>query len=655
MEINPNNLSFEPGLNLLRVSQRKIKKILAWLVFLCLIFLGLYGIFVFIFYPWQEYRTLVYFSLLIDMFLFYLWRQKKNYRKIRLPKEGETLEILVFLDGKSEKLLEDAYLFARRRGYHFLRPIHFFAVCLKEKKFRKIIKRLNCSIEQISAKTESILAKSLAESGAGDLDPKQSSDFKKVFSDAYVFCLRKGYDQITPIDILWSMSRQKNLVGMIFDEFGIASEEIERVIEWSRLEEEIKKSSKSFFWRRRFKPRSKLNRALTAVLTPTLDKVSQDLTLLAKRGDFELVIGREKEIGDIFNFFSAAKTGVVLVGEDEVGKKSIIKKLAQLMIEENVPNFLKDKRLIELNLGALVGLSDSQKVEERLKQIIAEVNRAGNIILVIENIDNLVGLKSQAGGLDLSEILVSPLEDKEFFLLGTSLSVNHAAKIEGKILGQVLEKIEVAAPSRDFLWKILITKIYLIEKKLKVFFSADSLDQAIDLAERYIYGKSLPAKVIDLLTEAGYLVSGRRGSDSLVKGEDIVNLVSKKTKIPMEETEEPEKHKLLNLEKLIHQRLINQEEAVKAVSAAMRRSRLETKKRNKPIASFLFVGPTGVGKTELAKTLAQVYFGDEKKMIRLDMSEYQEKRAIRRLIGLQTDAGVEKGYLTEMVKRQPYS
>jgi len=160
---------------------------------------------------------------------------------------------------------------------------------------------------------------------------------------------------------------------------------------------------------------------------------------------------------------------------------------------------------------------------------------------------------------------------------------------------------------------------------------------------------------MDLLIEAGYRVREQKGSGSLVKGNDITELVAEKTNIPLGEIEETEKDKLLHLEDLIHEHVVDQEEAVEAISSAMRRSRLELQGRKKPIANFLFVGPTGVGKTETAKALARVYFGNEKKMIRLDMSEYQEKRGLRRLIGSRTEGGVNKGYLTEAVKRQPYS
>lgn len=181
------------------------------------------------------------------------------------------------------------------------------------------------------------------------------------------------------------------------------------------------------------------------------------------------------------------------------------------------------------------------------------------------------------------------------------------------------------------------------------------MEQAVNLADQYLYGKALPAKAMDLLAEAASLVSSQKGANSIIKGSDIIELVSKKTEIPLGQIQETEKEKLLQMEKLIHQRVINQEEGVKEISSALRRSRLELQNKEKTICNFLFVGPTGVGKTESAKALARVYFGNEKRMIRLDMSEYQEKRGLRQLIGMHSDEGITKGYLTEAVKRQPYS
>jgi ATP-dependent Clp protease ATP-binding subunit ClpC len=666
------NITFRPGLNFLRITQRKLRRILGGLFFVFLVLFGIYGIWALV----AGFANIFYLSLLTDMFLFFRWqRRREKVKKIsffRSPTPNklgaglleehpsQEIEVSLFLDKSAQEALEKSWLFAYRKRYRSLRPIHLFASFLKEKKFKKILKRLNCQSKKVIEKTKNILESSSffpeSEKDGVILGPKIASDFKEVFIGAYLFCLKKRKGQIGILDILWAISQQKNLVGMIFDEFGISPEEIERVVEWAQLEEEINKRERAFFWRRFFKPKGKLNRTMTAVLTPLLDKVSRDLTFLARQGQFEVVIGRQKEIGEIFNFFNTGQSGVVLVGPSAIGKKAILKKLAQLMVTENVPKFLEDKRLVQLDLSSLVGLSGArERGEEYLKQIIFEVNRSGNIVLVIENVDKLAGLRSQAGGLDMAEILASALDQKAFYFIGTTTAEEFASKIEGKILGRVLNKIEVPLPSRDLLWQILITKIYVIEKELRIFFSADALEQAINLADRYVYGKALPAKVMDLLTEVGYKVRQERGKDSFIKGRDVVELVAQKTKVPLGQIEEIEKEKLLQMEELIHQRVVNQEEAVEAVAAAMRRSRLEIQDRKKPIANFLFVGPTGVGKTETAKTLARVYFGSEKKMIRLDMSEYQEKRGLRRLIGSRTEEGVNKGYLTEAVKRQPHS
>ena len=651
------DLIFNPHLNLLRITQRKSKTILGRLIFVCLILFGFYGIWALI----TGFINIFYVSLLTDMFLFYLWqRREERINRIFGKKPLDQVEVSVFLDKSAQVVLDSAWLLAYRRGFHSLRPIHLFFSLLKGKDFKKVLKRLSCQSKQVVVKTKKILSSpsffSESDKEAMVLGPKISSDSKEVFINAYLFCLEKDKQQIGVLDILWAISQQKNLVGMIFDEFGVSPQEIERVVEWAQLEKEIAKREISFAWRRFLKPKGKLNRTMTASITPLLDKVSRDLTFLARQGQFEVVIGRQKEISQIFNFFNAGQIGVILVGPSAIGKKAILKKIAQLMVMENVPKFLIDKRLVQLDLGNLVSLTNArEKSEEYLRQIIFEINRAGNIVLVIENIDSLAGLRSQASGLDLAEILSSALDQKLFFFIGTTTEDKFASKIEEKILGRSLNKINVPLPSRDVLWQILITKVYLIEKELKILFSVDALEQAIDLADRYIYGKALLAKAIDLLSEVGYKVRQQKGVNSFVEGSDLTDLVSEKTQIPLGQIAETEKEKLLGMENLIHKEVINQEEAVKAISEAMRRTRLELQGRKKPIANFLFVGPTGVGKTETAKTLARVYFGDEKRMIRLDMSEYQEKRGLRRLIGSQTEQETNKGYLTEAVKRQPYS
>ena len=657
--MNETNLIFQPHINILRISHRKIKKKLGWLILFLLFLFGLYGIST-IFFK-DDFINIFSLSLLTDMFLFYSWQRKKEkINKIKMPKKGCQIEISSFLDKEARDSLEKAWMFCYRNRYNFLRPIHLFSFFIKTKDFKKILKRLNCDPNQVIKKTKKILKSSSffpdSERNVNVLGPQISQDFREVFVEAYLFCLKEKKEQINSLDILWAISQNKNLVGMIFDEFGISPDEVEKVIKWAIFEKEIKKYEQLFFWKRLFKPKGKLDRAMTAALTPTLDMASNDLTYMARQGAFEVVIGREKEISDIFNFFSAGQTGVILVGHSTIGKKAILKKIAQLMVSEDVPKFLKDKRLVKLNISNLVGLEGARdKGEEYLKKILFEVGHAGNIILAIEGIDNLVGLKSQRHGLDFSEILASALSNNAFFFIGTTSLDGFSLKIEGKTLGSFLSKIDVNNPDRDYIWQILISKIFVIEKKLNVLFSVDAVEQAINLADKYIYGNALPSKAMDLLAEVAYRSRGKKRSITSIKEEHIVELVVEKTNIPMGEIQDTEKEKLLNLEKLIHKRVVNQEEAVKAAASALRRSRVNLKDRKKTICNFLFVGPTGVGKTEVARTLARVYFGSEKKMVRLDMSEYQEKRGLRRLIGMRSEQGIENGYLTEAIKRQPYS
>ncbi len=662
------NFVFQPELNLLIIGQRKLKRFLSWLLFVLLILFAVYGLLnLLIFFTAAEadqaesYLNLFYFSLLIDIFLFYLWqrrREKKEKTDLRLVK-GK-VEVAEYLDKTAQRSLEKAWFFCYRHGYHFVRPIHLFAAFLKKKDFEKILKRLSCSPEEVVEKIETVLESSsfFPESGQGKpiLGPKLSADFKKIFVEAYSFCLGQAKGQLNSLDILWAISQQKNLVRMVFDEFGVSPAEIERAIQWTKLERQVKRWRKSFLWWRLFKPRGRLNRAMTAAATPLLDRVGQDLTLLARAGQFEFVVNRQREVESVFNSFSGGRPAVVLVGPSEIGKKSILRKIAQLMVEEKVPSFLEDKRLVKLDLASLVSLAGArERGEENLRKILYQINRATNIVLVIENIDSLVGLRTQVSGLDFAEILASALDQKAFYLIGTTTSEGYSAKIEGKILGRLLNKVEVALPPTDLLRQILISKTIVLEKELDILFSADALDQAIDLADRYLYGQALPAKAIGLLEEIAYLVRNQRGKGAMVKGNDLTELIAQKTRVPLGQLEETEKERLLRLEEIIHQRIINQEEAVKAVGDALRRSRLEIAGRERPICNFLFIGPTGVGKTELAKTLTRVYFGSQEKMIRLDMSEYQEKRGLRRLIGFRGEEGVQKGYLTEAVKRQPHS
>jgi ATP-dependent Clp protease ATP-binding subunit ClpC len=322
------------------------------------------------------------------------------------------------------------------------------------------------------------------------------------------------------------------------------------------------------------------------------------------------------------------------------------------MAEEQVPLFLEDKRLIKLDISRLISGASASQAQERLLVIIDEVAHAGNIILYIENVENISGITSGSEeSLDLSEVLSGALERKNLFCLATATTDNYAKYIENTPLGNSMANIKIKEPVGNQAIQIIESKIGPLEAKYNIYFSYNSLEHVINLSNKYIHDKFLPAKAIDILELVAVKVKNAKGSEAVVTKDDIAEVVSETTGIPSAKVTENESDTLLNLEELIHERMVDQEEAVDMVAASLRRARAEMREGKRPIASFLFLGPTGVGKTELAKTISAIYFKDEKKMIRLDMSEYQHQDSIEKMIG----ASDKKGYLTEAVRKAPFS
>jgi ATP-dependent Clp protease ATP-binding subunit ClpC len=346
---------------------------------------------------------------------------------------------------------------------------------------------------------------------------------------------------------------------------------------------------------------------------------------------------------------------VLLTGPEGVGKKTIIEGIAREMVtEEKVPDFLKDKRLIELDIARLVSGASPAEAEDRLLRIIDEINRAGNIILFIENIQNIIGITAgHEGSLELSEVLATQLDKGFLRCLATSTDVNYNKFIEGSAIGRVMARLKVAEPAADEAIQILESKIGYLEARNNVFFSYNALEAAVELSSKFIHEKSLPAKAILILEKTAVRLAGEhKDGKHICDKNDIAMTINQITDIPVQDVEEKEGAKLLNLEDEIHKYMIDQEEAVSMVANSLRRARTEMREGKRPIASFLFLGPTGVGKTELAKTISRVYFNKKDLMIRLDMSEYQEEDSVKKMIG---DVGGVHGYLTEAVRQKPFS
>ncbi|EEL52545.1 MULTISPECIES: ATP-dependent protease ATP-binding subunit ClpC [Bacillus cereus group] len=453
--------------------------------------------------------------------------------------------------------------------------------------------------------------------------------------------------------------------------------------------------------------------------TPTLDSLARDLTVVAREGRLDPVIGRSKEIQRVIEVLSRrTKNNPVLIGEPGVGKTAIAEGLAQQIVNNEVPETLRDKRVMTLDMGTVVaGTKYRGEFEDRLKKVMDEIRQAGNIILFIDELHTLIGAGGAEGAIDASNILKPSLARGELQCIGATTLDEYRKYIEkDAALERRFQPIHVDEPSLEESIQILKGLRDRYEAHHRVSITDDAIDAAVKLSDRYITDRFLPDKAIDLIDEAASKVrlrsyttppnlkelevkleEIRKEKDAAVQSqefekaaslrdmeqrlrekledtkrqwkeqqgkensevtvEDIANVVSTWTRIPVSKLAQTETNKLLNLESILHDRVIGQDEAVVAVAKAVRRARAGLKDPKRPIGSFIFLGPTGVGKTELARALAESMFGDEDAMIRIDMSEYMEKHSTSRLVGSPPGyVGYEEGgQLTEKVRRKPYS
>lgn len=396
----------------------------------------------------------------------------------------------------------------------------------------------------------------------------------------------------------------------------------------------------------------KVNRSLTSAPTPTLDNFSIDYTDLAQKYRIGIMIGHIDEYKNLVTILSRPnKKCVLLIGKEGIGKETIISYLAYNLSRNEVPSNLLDFRLIKLLFTDLLqNVTTSFDVINRLTTIVQEILANHDIILYLADLHNYK-LITQERGLSVLEIL-KPLINSGLPLIATSNLEDYKKYLEqDSFIQENFELIKVQEISEDEAIKILALKSISLERKYKISISYRAIKRAVLLAKRFLTTTPLPSSAEKLITEALEGVKTQR--KNMLTEQDIVNLVMVKTNIPIELSSQEDKAKLLMLEKYLHENYVDQEEAVTLVSSAIRQYRAGLSNPNKPIGVFLFVGPTGVGKTELAKNLAQIYFGSTKTMIRFDMSEYQDIKSIVRFIG--DPNGTTRGALTEAVKDNPFS
>ena len=555
------------------------------------------------------------------------------------------------LNKETAEMLDKAWLYARTRKIFPVSAWHLLFILLGDKDIKLVLARLGLGSENL----QQIINDNLPQLCSNDKNNESITDeLKNTLLQAHIHMHKRHDNRIAEVDLFYGLVLSSQSIRNFFYDFNIDESKIDNVTAWLAINRSIYTNYRLYRSRSRLKM-THINRAYTAIATPILDAFSEDLTEQAKRGRLTICVGRDKEMADIIQTIQSNQSSVILVGQSGVGKTTIVEGLANIMMAEEVPELFQDKRLVSVSIPRLIsGATGGGVLEERLLAIINEVAISGNIILFIDNIHNIIGISSQGNeGIDLSEVLAAEIRKFGIIVIATSTNKSYVERLEKTDLGQVLKKININEPDKNQCIQILEAHVGYVEHKNKVYFTYEAIERIFDLSSRYMPESYLPKKAIDMMDEVGIMVGQTRRADRLVRGEDVAILVSKKTNIPLTQVSVQESTKLMNIEAEIHERIIGQNEAVTAVGSALRRARAELRDKKRPIVNLLFLGPTGVGKTELAKTVAEKYFGSEKNMIRLDMSEYQSQTSLPRLIGSAENGTT--GLLTEMVRQKPFA
>lgn len=550
------------------------------------------------------------------------------------PTLRQDLSALSHLDNRAGQVLRHATDETKRVHQEQIGPEHILYGLLYDEGLFKLFEELSVDPAKL---TRELQVKELMGSFSGQ--PTFSAETKQIFEQAYSHAKGRGVSFVSPEDILLALLNTNTAASQLLQANGVKKESLEEKLAKNPDFQGAKKS--------------------------ITERYGVDLTEQARLGKLDPIAGRDKEIERLVHILlRRTKNNPIIIGEAGVGKTAVVEGLAQQIANGTIPQDLKDRRIIQLDLASLVaGASHRGEFEERLKGVIQECMASnGKIILFIDEIHTVIGAGDMEGTMDASNIIKPYLARGQLQIIGTTTTAEYRKHFEkDKAFQRRFQQILCEEPDEETAFEMLKVLRPKYEKFHSVTMPDDALKAAVKLSKKYIGERFLPDKAVDLLDEAGaqlklFHASGKR-ADTEIKKSDIELVVSSWTGIPITKLTEDESEKLLKLDQKIHERLIGQEEAVMAVAEAVRRGRIGLAAANRPIASFIFLGPTGVGKTELAKTLAEILFGREDATIRLDMSEYMEKHEVAKLIGAPPGyVGYDEGgQLTEAVRIKPYS
>ena len=608
-------------------------------------------------------------------------------------RQTEQIDITQYFSDATTELLQRAAQQAVEWGDLDLTSEHLLYAALEDRVVRRVLEEVGADPEAIRAQLEEEAEKG----GRTDVSPSLAPDAKRALLAAYDESRALGSSYIGPEHVLLALAAdEESEAGRLLSRFGLSHTRLRgAVVRGVDAGGEAREPASS---------------------TPTLDEYSRDLTQMAREGKLDPVIGRAEEVETTIEVLSRrTKNNPVLIGDPGVGKTAIVEGIAQRIVNDEVPETLSGKRVVQLDLSGIVaGTQYRGQFEERLKKVIDEVREnSDDLILFIDELHTVVGAGAAEGSMDASNMLKPALARGELHVVGATTIDEYRKNIEkDAALERRFQPVLVKEPTVDDTIDILRGLRDRYEAHHRVKITEEAIIAATELSDRYITDRFLPDKAIDLMDQAAARVrlrsrtkpedtraledqvrrlnrekdeavanedfekaqnlrdeiarlesdleeerGGSRRPVAEVTAEDIAEVVSRATGIPVSQLTEEERSRLLRLEQQLHERVVGQDEAVEAVAEAIRRARAGLSDPNRPIGSFLFLGPTGVGKTELARTLAEALFGEEAAMIRIDMSEFQERHTVSRLVGAPPGyVGYEEaGQLTEAVRRRPYS
>lgn len=550
------------------------------------------------------------------------------------PIQQQDISALSHLDSRAGAVLLKATEYAKSARSTFIEPDQLLLGLLSDREVFNLLQEFAVDAATLTRELQS-------RQGVGTFagEPTLSEESKQTLEQSFANAKERGVDFVTPEDILIVILSKNIAAGMALKQRGLDKEKVEA---------KLSKNSE-------FKTGKKSMLAMYGI----------DLTEVARQGKLDPVTGRDREIERLIHILlRRTKNNPIIIGEAGVGKTAIVEGLAEMIAAKKVPSDLANKRIVQIDVSTLVaGAAHRGEFEERLQNVIKEaLASSGQVVLFFDEVHTLIGAGDSGGSLDASNIIKPYLARGQLQVIGTTTTAEYRRYFEkDRAFERRFQPIMCDEPMEEVAIEMLKVLQPKYEEFHKVKFSLEAIAASVHLSKRYIGERYLPDKAIDLIDEAGAqvrleLASGKR-QDNLVNPSDIEKVVSRWTGIPITKLTEKESDKLLRLEELVHKKFVDHDKAVKAVAEAVRRGRIGLSNVNRPIASFIFLGPTGTGKTELAKVLAEIMFGRADAMIRLDMSEYMEKHEVAKLVGAPPGyVGYEEGgQLTEAVRAKPYS